>query len=80
MLHQGVFKDHVSKWATQSAVGGQADIDACFQTMSHHPTLWHFKKGISMTMQWTGNEHKNMEKVFLGILIGAMDDEALKAV
>jgi hypothetical protein len=48
--------------------------------MSCHPTLWHFKKGISMTTQWTGNEHKNMEKVFLGMLIGTVDDEVLKTV
>ena len=64
----------------QSAIGGQAKIDAHFQTMSCHPTLQHFKKRISMTTQWTGNEHKNMEKVFLGTLIGAMDDDVLKTV
>lgn len=33
-----------------------------------------------MMTQWTGNEHKNMEKVFLGTLIGAMDDKVLKTV
>ena len=33
-----------------------------------------------MTTQWTGNEHKNMAKVFLGSLIGAVDDKVLKAV
>jgi hypothetical protein len=79
-LHKGVFKDHISKWAIQSATGGPAEIDARFQVMSRHPTLWHFKKGISMMTQWTGNEHKNMEKVFLGTLIGAVDDKALKTV
>jgi hypothetical protein len=79
-LHKGVFKDHVSKWAIQSATGGPAEIDARFQVMSRHPTLRHFKKGISMTTQWTGNEHKNMGKVFLGTLIGAVDDEVLKTV
>ncbi|KAF9052541.1 hypothetical protein BDP27DRAFT_1433862 [Rhodocollybia butyracea] len=30
----------------------------------------HFKKGISLISQWTGNEYKNMEKVFLGVLAG----------
>jgi len=48
-LHKGVFKDHISKWAMQSIEGEQGKIDAHFQAMSHHPTLWHFKKGISMT-------------------------------
>ena len=79
-LHKGVFKDHISKWAMQSTTGGPAEIDARFQVMSHHPSLRHFKKGISMTTQWTGNEHKNMEKVFLGTLIGAVDDKVLKTV
>ena len=74
-LHKGMFKDHISKWAMQSVEGEWGEIDACFQAMSHHSTLWHFKKGISMTTQWTGNKHKNMEKVFLGTLIGAADDE-----
>ena len=79
-LHKGVFKDHVSKWAIQSATGGPAEIDARFQVMSRHPTLRHFKRGISMTTQWTGNEHKNMAKVFLGTLIGTVGDEVLKTV
>ena len=33
-----------------------------------------------MTTQWTGNEHKNMAKVFLGTLIGAVDNKVIKAV
>jgi len=39
-----------------------------------------FKKGISLTTQWTGTEHKNMEKVFLGVLAGATDPAILHAV
>ncbi|KAJ7876761.1 hypothetical protein B0H14DRAFT_3436508 [Mycena olivaceomarginata] len=39
--------------------------------MTPHPTLHHFTRGISLTSQWTGNERKNMEKVFLGILAQA---------
>jgi len=31
-------------------------------------------------MQWTGTEHKNMEKVFLGVLAGATDPAILHAV
>ena len=33
-----------------------------------------------MTTQWTGNEHQTMAKVFLGTLIGAVDNKAIKAV
>jgi hypothetical protein len=64
----------------QSAVKGQAEVDTRFQAMARHPTPRHFKKGISKTTQWMGNEHKNMEKVFLGTLIGAVDDDIVKTV
>jgi len=48
--------------------------------MTPHPTLRHFKKGILLTTQWTGTEHKNMEKVFLGVLTGATDPGVIRAV
>ena len=67
-LHKGVFKDHFVKWCT-SLVGEQA-IDDRFRAMSSHPHLRHFKKGISSISQWTGKEHKEMQKVFLGVLAG----------
>jgi hypothetical protein len=67
-LHKGVFKDHFVKWCT-SLVGEQA-IDNRFHAMSSHPHLRHFKKGISSISQWTGKEHKEMQKVFLGVLAG----------
>ena len=46
-----------------------------FSSMTCHPTLCHFKKGISMTTQWTGNEYKNMEKIFLAAMGGTDVDE-----
>ena len=39
--------------------------------MAGHPSFRHFKKGISLISQWTGNEYKNMEKVFLGTIANA---------
>ncbi|KAJ7697259.1 hypothetical protein B0H17DRAFT_1197650 [Mycena rosella] len=79
-LHNGAFGDHMVKWATE-ATGGQADeIDQRFRAMTPHPTLRHFKKGISMTSQWTGTERKNMEKVFLGVLVHATDPAVQLAV
>ncbi|KAF8170150.1 hypothetical protein BJ912DRAFT_1025406 [Pholiota molesta] len=79
-LHKGVFHDHIVSWASEAMKGQQEEVDERFQAMSLHPTLRHFKKGISLTSQWTGTEHKNMEKVFLGVLAGATDPQVILAV
>jgi len=54
------------KWCTSLVV--EEAIDARFGTMSSHPHLCHFKKGISSISQWTGKEHKEMQIFFLGVL------------
>ncbi|KAF8057386.1 hypothetical protein FPV67DRAFT_1724001, partial [Lyophyllum atratum] len=79
-LHKGVFKDHIVSWASAAVSGGAAEVDRRFRTMTQHPNLRHFKKGISLTSQWTGTEHKNMEKVFLGVLANATDAAVVRAV
>lgn len=80
-LHKGMFKDHTVKWASACVEGKEAEIDRRFQAMPSHPDLRHFRKGISLVSQWTGTEYKNMEKVFLGVLAGAVvDSEVIKAV
>jgi hypothetical protein len=48
--------------------------------MTRHPSLRHFKKGISPTMQWTGTEYKNMEKVFLGTLGGTANPQVIRCI
>ncbi|KAJ6611660.1 hypothetical protein B0H10DRAFT_2437370 [Mycena sp. CBHHK59/15] len=79
-LHNGVFGDHIVSWATAATSGTGDEIDHRFRAMSSHPSLRHFKKGTSLTSQWTGGEHKNMEKVFLGVLAGATEPAVQRAV
>ncbi|KAK0479015.1 hypothetical protein EDD18DRAFT_1442835 [Armillaria luteobubalina] len=69
-LHKGIFKDHLVKWSMKAAEAMKAEVNRRYMAMPRHPDLRHFKKGISLVMQWTGTEYKNMEKVFLGTLAG----------
>ncbi|KAJ7895780.1 hypothetical protein B0H13DRAFT_2234541 [Mycena leptocephala] len=67
-LHKGAFKDHLVSWCT--TVIKEKEMDARFKSMPSHPDVRHFKHGISMVSQWTGGEHKEMEKVFVGLMAG----------
>ncbi|KZP30194.1 hypothetical protein FIBSPDRAFT_908162 [Athelia psychrophila] len=79
-LHKGVFKDHLVSWSTAATLGEEAEVDLRFRAMTPHPSLRHFKKGISLVSQWTGTEFKNMEKVFLGIIAGATNASVIRAL
>lgn len=78
-LHKGVFGDHVSKWARKT-IPGKNEIDYRFKSMPKHPSLRHFQKGITLVSQWTGQEYKELEKVFLCAITGSTDGEVVSAV
>ena len=74
-LHKGIFHNHLIQWCL--GMIGKKEIDVQFQAVSRYPGLCHFKKGISMVSQWTGMEHREMQRVFIGLLSGAAKDNIL---
>ena len=78
-LHKGMFGDHVSEWACNT-INNEDKINRRFKNMTGHPSLRHFRKGISLVSQWTGQEYKEVEKIFLGVIAGLADKAVVAAV
>ena len=52
-----------------------SEIDARFAQIPPYPGLRVFARGISKTSQWTGNEYRQMERVFVTLLCGLCSDD-----
>ncbi|KAJ6605116.1 hypothetical protein B0H10DRAFT_1957239 [Mycena sp. CBHHK59/15] len=72
----GLRPDHLVSWCT--TVIREKEIDARFKSMPSHPDVRHFKHRICMVSQWTGGEHKEMEKVFAGLVAGHAEPAVIK--
>ncbi|KAL1672289.1 hypothetical protein EV122DRAFT_224995 [Schizophyllum commune] len=75
-LYQGVFK-HLLSWCKQLL--GAEELDRRLRTLPHAFGLRHFDNGISALSQITGSERKQMARVLLGCLVGAIPNHGLKA-
>ncbi|CCO36287.1 hypothetical protein BN14_10419 [Rhizoctonia solani AG-1 IB] len=82
-LHKGVFKEHLMNWCIKLVTrshGSAAPIDDRFKLMPRHTQLRHFISGVTKLKQSTANKHRQMQKVFIGVMHGLVPDRALKAV
>ena len=69
-----MFGDHISEWACKT-INNKDKIDCHFKSMTRH-----FRKGIPLVSQWTGEEYKEVEKVFLGIIAGLGEEAVISAM
>lgn len=76
-VHKGVFKDHIVEWCSKLAT--PSELDERFKRMPSHTGLRHFSCGISKLSQWTGVEAKHVERVFVGVIAGAITLPAFRA-
>ncbi|KAF9529836.1 hypothetical protein CPB83DRAFT_924972 [Crepidotus variabilis] len=65
-LYQGIVK-HVVGWITEA--GGAAEIDARCRRMPPNHNIRHFAKGITSLSRVTGQEHDQMCRILLGVVV-----------
>ncbi|KIJ09099.1 hypothetical protein PAXINDRAFT_45449, partial [Paxillus involutus ATCC 200175] len=68
---------NVVSWCTE--IIGAKELDMRFKAMTPYAGLRHFKKGISKRKQWTGADQKELQRVFLGVIAGVVDECVLAA-
>jgi hypothetical protein len=77
-LHKGMFLNHLVEWCKD--LMGVEEMDRRFMAMTRYQGTRHFTNGISVVSQWTGQEAKEMARVFLAVTDGAISSKAIVAV
>ncbi|TRM57623.1 hypothetical protein BD626DRAFT_514014 [Schizophyllum amplum] len=75
-LYQGVFK-HLVEWCQELLTPGE--LDRRLRTLPPAFGIRHFENGISALSQLTGKERKQLARVLLGCLVGALPSRGIEA-
>ncbi|KJA19341.1 hypothetical protein HYPSUDRAFT_1096163 [Hypholoma sublateritium FD-334 SS-4] len=67
-LYQGIIK-HLIAWITQAL--GALEIDARCRRMPPNHNIRHFTKGITCLSRVTGQEHDQMSRILMGLILDA---------
>jgi hypothetical protein len=78
-LNKGVFSDHLLEWCLTLAKDKE-EIDRRMAALPKHPGLRHFTSGFTALKQTTAGEHREIQKVILGVLAGLIPDDAHHAM
>jgi len=76
-LYQGIVK-HLISWVTQAL--GPLEIDVWCRRLPLNHNIWHFIKGITSLSWVTGQEHDQMSRILLGLVIDAPLPDGLSNV
>jgi hypothetical protein len=78
-LNKGVFSDHLLEWCLTLAKD-KDEVDRRMAALPKHPGLRHFTSGFTTLKQTTAGEHREIQKVILGVLAGLIPDDAHRAM
>lgn len=74
------FFDHVLKWVINIMEGGGAELDRRMAALQKMVGVRHWPLGISKLKQCTGREHRDLEKIIVAVIAGAVPRRVLCAV
>jgi hypothetical protein len=79
-LHQGLIGEHLFPWLVKiTNVEDDREADSRARLMTKYPGLRQFKSGFKAISQWSGTEHKEVEKIMLGLFAAGVPAAAHRA-